>query len=94
MVSTMMGFRHGFGMMGVFLFICLLVLIALVVLVVRLVTSSTRTAAQALAGHPLRGAAPQPSDALTILDERLARGEIEPQDYQERRRLLAERPGG
>lgn len=34
-------------------------------------------------------AAPRP-DALQVLDERLARGEIEPDDYNQRRRLLIE----
>jgi putative membrane protein len=29
-----------------------------------------------------------PSDARRVLDERLARGEIEPEDYQRRRELI------
>jgi putative membrane protein len=34
--------------------------------------------------------APSGSDALRLLDERLARGDIDPEDYTQRRRLLVD----
>ena len=36
------------------------------------------------------GVAPAPKRALDILDERLARGEIDREDYEERKRLLSD----
>ena len=33
---------------------------------------------------------PQPQDALRVLDERLARGDLEVQDYRARRELLSQ----
>lgn len=33
---------------------------------------------------------PQPQDALRVLDERLARGELDVQDYRARRELLSQ----
>ena len=48
--------------------------------------TTTSAAAAAPAGHQ-SGTSAAPS-ALQILDERLARGEIEPSDYEARKRLL------
>ena len=38
---------------------------------------------------PQSGAPPRP-DALTLLKERLARGEVTPEEYEQRRRLLVD----
>ena len=86
-VSVMMRFGHGFGIMGLIMFIGLLAVIAIVVLLVRLATTTSRAPVDRPVPGPGLSSRPE---ALTILDERLARGEIEPQDYQERRRLLTE----
>lgn len=45
----------------------------------------------------LAGALPGPkeppeADPVTLLDQRLARGDIDPEDYQRRRELLVQRP--
>lgn len=67
------------GVPGFGLFV-LLVIAALVVLVVLMV-------ARRRDRHAMEPA-PGSSGALQILDERLARGEIEPEDYRARRSLL------
>jgi putative membrane protein len=56
------------------------VVVALVVLVVRWITQSSGTGSTG----------GRPSDALDILDERFARGEISEEEYRERKRVLEE----
>ncbi|MGC2174015.1 MAG: SHOCT domain-containing protein [Acidimicrobiales bacterium] len=70
------------------------VVIALVALLITLFIRRSRFA------HRFAGAAPMPirtwhssaSDALRILDERFARGEIDAEDYRTRRDLLQDKP--
>lgn len=66
----------GFGVVLVWL-LFLGVIVGGVVLVVRFLSSGART--------PPR---PEGNRALDILDERFARGEIDQQEYEERRRIL------
>ena len=72
----------------------MLVLLALVAAVVWLLLRLNRTRV-GVVGTPVPTAAPgaapvapQPRDALALLDERLARGDIEVSDYETRRRAL------
>ena len=65
-----------FGMPLVWL-LCLALIVTGVVLVVRSFSSGVRAEQQ----H-------EASSALSILDERLARGEIDPEEYEQRRRVL------
>ena len=44
-------------------------------------------------GQPGSGGQPQPGDARRILDERLARGEIDPDEYRRLREVLEGGPG-
>ena len=44
-------------------------------------------------GQPGPGGQPQPGDARRILDERLARGEIDPDEYRRLREVLESGPG-
>jgi putative membrane protein len=44
-------------------------------------------------GQPGPGGQPQPGDARRILDERLARGEIDPDEYRRLREVLEGGPG-
>lgn len=67
------------GMLLVWLLL-LAIVVALVVLVVRSFSSAGRTRQQ----H-------EPSSALSILDDRLARGEIDAKEYEQRRQLLLKR---
>ncbi len=53
-----------------------------------LVTGITRRPGQAGPDQAAPGGRPQPGDARRILDERLARGEIDPEEYQRLRDLL------
>ena len=59
-----------------------LILLVLIALLAWAITRAGRT-------EPPRPPAGKP-DALQLLDERLARGDIEPDDYTQRRRLLTE----
>lgn len=69
----MMGWGHGYS--GPFLMLFwLVVLVAAVVLVIRLLDG--------------RGGAAGGSSALATLDERFARGEIDAEEYQARKKLL------
>jgi len=74
------GFGPGGGGSGPFGFFVLLVLIALVVLVVLMLARRREREG----GGNVHGS----SDALRILNERLARGDIDPEDYSARRSLL------
>ena len=70
----------GWGMawgMGIWMLIGIALLFLLVIVIVRLMTYSTPTFKSSM-----------PSDASRILDERYARGEIDDEEYQRRRRLL------
>jgi putative membrane protein len=68
------------GAIGTGLFV-LVVVVALVVLVVLLLARRRDREAGGLHAHAH-------SDALSVLNERLARGEIDPEDYSTRRTLL------
>ena len=74
------GFGPGGGGSGPFGLFVLLVLIALVVLVVLMLARRRERES----GRNVHGS----SDALRILNERLARGDIDPEDYGARRSLL------
>ncbi len=74
------GFGPGGGGSGPFGLFVLLVLIALVVLVVLMLARRREREG----GGNVHGS----SDALRILNERLARGDIDPEDYSARRSLL------
>ena len=74
------GFGPGGGGSGPFGLFVLLVLIALVVLVVLMLARRREREG----GRNVHGS----SDALRILNERLARGDIDPEDYGARRSLL------
>ncbi len=74
------GFGPGGGGSGPFGFFVLLVLVALVVLVVLMLARRREREG----GGNVHGS----SDALRILNERLARGDIDPEDYSARRSLL------
>ena len=86
--------RHGapgLGIAGGLLAVLLLLtLVAVVVLVAVLLATRRSTQRQASASEP-SGAAT--SAARVLLDERLAKGDMEPEDYQHRRALL-EGPDG
>lgn len=85
--------RHGtagLGIAGWLLIVLLLTLAAVVVLVAVLLANRRSTQSQASAAAS-PGA--DTSAARALLDERLARGEIDPEDYQ-RRRALLEGPDG
>jgi putative membrane protein len=79
------------ALLGLLLFV---LVIALLALLVTLVIRRSRFA------HRFAGTAPVPlrtwhsstSDALRILDERFARGEIDAEDYRTRRDLLQDKP--
>jgi putative membrane protein len=81
------GYGMGWGWIGAFL--GLLVLAALVILVVRSFTTGPPTGSQ---GPPSQygQAPPARSNARAILEERLARGEITPEQYREIVRALDE----
>ncbi len=74
------GFGPGGGGSGPFGFFVLLVLVALVVLVVLMLARRREREG----GGNVHGS----SDALRILNERLARGDNDPEDYSARRSLL------
>ena len=70
------GFGSGFGIPGLgMILVWVLIIVAVVVLV------------RAAASGGSRGGG---KSAREFLDERFARGEIDPQEYEERRRLLDE----
>lgn len=78
------GQMGGFGMMGM-MFVSGLIGLALLVLIVVAIV-------RLLSPRPIefRGTAPdQRRDVLAILDERYARGEIDDEEYERRRRLLS-----
>jgi putative membrane protein len=72
----MMGGGFGFGGVGMILF--WIVIIGAVVLLVRALTGGQWGGGQAVGGRSAR----------QLLDERFARGEIERDEYEEKRRLL------
>lgn len=80
----------GWGWFGaiVGLIILLLVIAVLVAVLAFLIRALRRPAADRTAATAGQGSAPQ---ALQILDERYARGEIDQEDYEQRRRVLLER---
>ncbi len=89
----MMGYGHGFGWMWLIMLIGIAIVVVLVVLLVRAFAAPSQPLVQA--PPPMPGVAPAAgADALRILDERLARGEIDPADYEERRNLLMQNRSG
>lgn len=83
------GFGGGSMMFGIFGFICTLVVLALLALLVIFLVK--RSKGQMGTGGPrMHGHLHQPSmpPALQVLDERLARGEIEVEDYTTRKAAL------
>jgi uncharacterized membrane protein len=82
--------KFGFGPApghGVSLFFLLLLAVAVVLAVALLTRGRTQVPTRAVASvtNPV-------SDAVRILDERFARGEVDVEDYKVRRELLASRP--
>jgi putative membrane protein len=79
----MMNFNGGFGMGVMWIFWVLLIvgLVLLIILLVRLLTGGVESR-----GTSHRGS----SEARHILAERLARGELAPDEYRERLRALDE----
>ena len=73
----------GWGMMGGWMLLWSLLLLALVVLGIVLVVRALQSS-----GERGGDAAPPRPDALRILEERFARGEIDRQEFEERRRTL------
>jgi putative membrane protein len=91
--------RYGMGMGWGWLWVILpiiLVVAAIIVLVVLLTRTSPGSAHHPGALPPDLRAGPPPSPARTIVEERLARGEITPDEYREIVRALDEtsRPPG
>ncbi len=99
----MMGNGHGMGWTGWagwagmgLLWLLLIGGLVLVVLAVARLASTGRRDQPPAAGPPPTGASPVPGPtsgggfARAILDERFARGDIDAQEYTERRRLLDE----
>jgi len=91
--------RYGFGMNGgglLLLAFCFLALVGIVLLVVLVLQTHRAPASQPPTAPPGAWPPPQapqaptapPSQARTILDERLARGEIGVEDYQRLRAAL------
>lgn len=81
------------GPLGAFIaLVVFLIVIAAVAFLVTLVVRKSRFAHRFATGTGPHTHASPTSDALRILDERFARGEIDPADYQERRDLLQGTP--
>ncbi len=84
------GAGYGVGPLGLLWTVLLLVALgALIYVVVRMVTKDRAEKAQATATAPTAQAAPV-SSPRQILEERLARGEIEPEEFRERVKALEE----
>ena len=75
--------------MGLMMTLLTVVVVAAVVMVARAVTTQQKPTSLA---YGSTGDEPQDSDALRVLDERLARGDIDERDYQARRNLLRGQP--
>lgn len=91
--------RYGMGMGWGWIWVILpiiLIVAAVIVLVVLLTRTGAGSAHHPGALPPDHRAAPPPSPARTIVEERLARGEITPDEYREIVRALDEtsRPPG
>lgn len=91
----MWDYGYGMGLGWLWLILALLGLAALIVLVVRSFTTGPPPGSPPAHGpHPGQ---PPRSNARAILEERLARGEVTPDEYREIRRALDETappPGG
>ncbi len=81
------GMHHAIGLRGA-LFVAFLVVL-LVIAVVALILSVSSRRRWPVAGHPVAGYAGAGSEALRVLDERFARGDIDAEDYTTRRSLLS-----
>jgi putative membrane protein len=79
-------FFGGFGIMALVVF---LLNIAFVAVVVAIAVLGLRWLVRSLDSQPRGGPAPTPVDsALTLLRERFARGEIDADEFEQRRRTL------
>lgn len=88
----MWGNGSGSGWMWLFGIMVFLGLVLVIGAVVWAISSGSRSSGQAASGAE-RGGRPQgPSRARQILDERYARGEIDAQEYRDRRDALDEGP--
>jgi putative membrane protein len=88
-------YEHGGGNGGAILMLIFLILI--IGAVIWVVTALVRERDYRLHGHldkrvPGGPPAPTESDAIRILDERFARGEVDADDYRQRRDLLRNHP--
>ena len=86
------GMRHAVGLRGG-LFLAFLVLLLIVAIVALLLSMSQRRRDNVGHDGGVRDGSPAGS-ALRILDERLARGEIDVDDYTSRRNVLSGQPQG
>lgn len=87
------GYSHGYGMMGgwgwgmlfgpVMMIVAVAVVITLVVLIFRWIAGSSTAPGVSQSG-------PVTSSALDVLKERFVRGEIEKDEFEEKRRILGE----
>lgn len=85
----MMEWNHNGGAWAMMLVLMLLLLAGLVIFGWLLLNKPDQPGSRSLPPPPGRSGA-DPVDALRILDERLARGELDPEDYRLRRQLLVE----
>jgi uncharacterized membrane protein len=69
-----------------------LIIVALVVWALIVITRHLKHQQSQLGGQAASGAASTTADAMKILNERFARGEIDPDDYTRRRDLLLQIP--
>jgi putative membrane protein len=76
--------------MGLMMTVLTVLVVAVVVLVVRTTTGPQRTATSLPPGNPRD--TPRDSEALRVLDERFAGGDIDEGEYVARRDLLCGRP--
>jgi putative membrane protein len=77
---------------GLFLLLCLLTLAAVVVWVVSARSHHPSHPHPHDHGHSVPPSSDHPSDALRILDERFARGDIDVEEFTKRRDLLRSSP--
>jgi len=80
---TMMGWNSGSGWVGLLLMsLGMVAFWALVIIAIMALLPGVR------GDGTDRSQAPEPEEALRVLDERLARGQLDAQDYRARREML------